>query len=63
MNENDFRDACAMLAMLGIVMRGIDEKIVDEVAKNAFVMADAMVKARNPEPEEGIVKIKRVRKS
>jgi len=59
MNDQDFRDACAMLAMLGIVMRGIDSDIVDDVAKNAFFMADAMVEARKANPEEGIVAIKK----
>ena len=59
MNDQDFRDACAMLAMLGIVMRGIDSDIVDDVAKNAFFMADTMVEARKANPEEGIVAIKK----
>ena len=64
MNDQDFRDACAMLAMLGIVMRGIDSDIVDDVAKNAFFMADAMVEARKAKPEEeGILAIKTKRKA
>ncbi len=64
MNDQDFRDACAMLAMLGIVMRGIDSDIVDDVAKNAFFMADAMVEARKAKPEEeGILAIKPTKKT
>jgi hypothetical protein len=62
MNESDFRDACAMLAMVGIIIRGniLSNKADD--AKEAFAIADHMLKARNPEPEEGIVAIKKTRK-
>ena len=41
-----------------------EEFLYADVARAAYNMADAMLKARNPEPEEGIVAIKkRVRKS
>lgn len=64
-NENDLRDCFAMFALVGIVIRGniLSNKADD--AKEAWAMADHMLKARHPEPEEeGIVAIKkRVRKS
>jgi len=54
-----------MFALVGIVIRGniLSNKADD--AKEAWTMADHMLKARHPEPEEeGIVAIKkRVRKS
>ena len=65
MNENDLRDCFAMFAMLGIVSRGIDGGIVDKVAHNAYVMADAMLEARSQEPREevGIVAAKPKRRT
>jgi hypothetical protein len=64
-NENDFRDACAMLVMVGLIIRGniLSDKSAD--AKEAFAIADHMLEARKGKPEEeGIVAIKkRVRKS
>lgn len=57
MNDQDLRDCFAMFAMMGIVSRGIDGDIVDKVANNAYVMADAMLEARKA--EEGIVAIKK----
>ena len=62
MNDEDLRDCFAMFTLCGIVMRGIDDKIIEDVAINDYKMADAMLEARKP-PEEGIVKIKRVRKT
>ena len=62
MNEQDLRDCFAMIAMMGIVSRGIDGDIVDKVANNAYVMADAMLEARKPKEESGIVAVKRGRK-
>ena len=52
MNENDLRDAFAMFTLCGIVMRGIGDEIIEEVAVNAYKMADAMLEARNKEPEQ-----------
>ena len=46
MNDQDLRDCFAMFTLCGIVMRGIGEDVVDEVAINAYKMADAMLKAR-----------------
>jgi hypothetical protein len=62
MNEEDLRDCFAMFTLCGIVMRGIGDNVIEEVASNAYKMADAMLEARKP-PEEGIVKIKRARKT
>jgi len=39
-------------------MRGIDDEIIEDVAINAYKMADAMLEARKPK-EEGLVAIKR----
>jgi hypothetical protein len=40
-------------------MRGIDDEIIEDVAVNAYKMADAMLEARNKkEPEIGIVAVK-----
>lgn len=62
MNENDLRDCFAMFALLRVsVWEG--EKAL--AAKECYEMADAMIEARKKESvsEEGIVKIKRTRKS
>jgi hypothetical protein len=59
MDDNDLRDCFAMFAMMGIVNRGINEGIVSKVAENAYVMADAMMEARKPQEETGIVKARR----
>ena len=63
MNEEDLRDCFAMFALLGIVFahKGEDS---ESASLTAYKYADAMLEARNKrEPEEGIVKIKRVRKT
>jgi len=62
MNEQDLRDCFAMFTLAGIVMRGIDNDMVEGVAKNAYKMADAMLEARRPKEESGIVAVKRGRK-
>lgn len=62
--DDDLRDLFAMFAMNGIVSMGIHREIVDEVAQNAYIMADAMMEARNKEEdyaEEGIAGIKKRR--
>lgn len=63
MNDDDFRDVCAMFTLCGIVMRGIGDEVIDEVARNAYKMADAMLEARKPKEETGITAVKRVRKT
>jgi hypothetical protein len=65
MNDDDFRDACAMLAMNGIIVRGgLHPELMPEdcIARRSYELADAMVQARKPK-EEGIVAIKRKVKS
>jgi hypothetical protein len=57
--DDDLRDCFAMFTLCGIVMRGIDDEIIEDVAVNAYKMADAMLEARNKkEPEIGIVAVK-----
>lgn len=65
MNDQDLRDCFAMFTLCGIVMRGIDDEIVEDVATNAYKMADAMLEARKATEEQGIAaaKPKRARKS
>ena len=64
MNDDDFRDACAMLAMVGVIIRGniLSNKADD--AKEAWAIADQMLEARNKTEEQGIAaaKPKRTRK-
>lgn len=50
MNENDFRDVCAML-----------RAVTGASAKECYEFADEMLEARKPK-EEGIAAVKRVRK-
>jgi hypothetical protein len=60
MNEKDLRDCFAMFTLCGIVMRGIDDEIIEDVATNAYKMADAMLEARNKDNNEelGIAAVK-----
>jgi hypothetical protein len=61
MNEKDLRDCFAMFTLCGIVMRGIDDEIIEDVATNAYKMADAMLEAmnkNNDEEELGIAAVK-----
>jgi len=51
-----------MFTLCGIVMRGIGDDVIEEVAQNAYKMADAMLEARKPK-EEGIAAVKRTRKT
>jgi len=63
MNENDLRDCFAMFALLGIVFahKGEDS---ESASLTAYEYADAMLEARNQEPEAevGIVAAKPRRK-
>jgi len=66
MNENDLRDCFAMFTLCGIVMRGIGDDVIEEVASNAYKMADAMLEARKAKKEvveEGIATVKLKRRS
>jgi hypothetical protein len=67
MNENDLRDCFAMFAMNGIIARGgLHPELMPEeaMARRSYEVADAMIKARNAEPEQevGIVAAKTRRK-
>ena len=62
MNDEDLRDCFAMFTLCGIVMRGIGDEVIEEVASNAYKMADAMIEARKPKEEDGIVAIKPTRR-
>jgi len=57
MDEEDLRDCFAMFTLCGIVMRGIGDEIIEEVAGNAYKMADAMLEARKPKEESGIAAV------
>jgi hypothetical protein len=61
MNEKDLRDCFAMFTLCGIVMRGIDDEIIEDVAINAYKMADAMLEAREQKSTVGLPAIKRKR--
>jgi hypothetical protein len=62
MNDQDLRDCFAMFTLCGIVMRGIDDEIIEVVATNAYKMADAMLEARRVKEEpQGIIAIKKKR--
>ena len=60
MNENDLRDCFAMFFGMGMVVAYKDSHMEKELADRAYVLADAMLKARTKEPEveEGIVAVK-----
>jgi hypothetical protein len=65
MNEQDLRDCFAMLSMVGLVMAYKDNHTESVLAERAYTIADAMLKARNAEPEQeiGIVAAKPRRKA
>jgi hypothetical protein len=62
MNDEDFRDACAMFAMVGLLFNENYE--ANCLSDMAFHIADKMVAQRNKEPEQevGIVAAKPRRK-
>ena len=57
MNEQDLRDCFAMFIVNGLISRA---SVFD--MKEVWEMADAMLEARNKEPEIGIVAVKSRRK-
>jgi len=63
MNEKDFRDVAAFFASLRIGLDGSEEVMLAS-AKRCYAFADAMLEARNAEPEQeiGIVAAKTRRK-
>jgi hypothetical protein len=60
-HESNLRDLAAMFAMLGLVQRMEPDMIIDNngIAQRAYYLADAMMKARVEEPEEGLAAIKK----
>jgi hypothetical protein len=51
MNESDFRDVAALMCMWALINQcGVDDE--DNCAMLAYRQADAMVRARNKEPEQ-----------
>jgi len=66
MNDQDLRDCFAMFAMNGIIARGgLHPELMPEdcIARRSYELADAMLKIRNPEAEEGIVAVKPKRRT
>jgi len=65
MNDQDYRDVCAMLAMNGIIVRGgLHPELMPEncIARRSYELADAMLEARRVKEEpQGIVAIKKKR--
>jgi uncharacterized protein (DUF849 family) len=74
MNENDLRDCFAMFALCGYTGRmgcnplergsicedgAFADNNAQAVAKASYIMADAMLEARKPKDETGIVAVKR----
>jgi len=57
MNEQDLRDCFAMFIVNGLLSRA---SVFD--AKEVWEIADAMLEARKPKEETGIVAVKRGRK-
>lgn len=65
MNDQDYRDVCAMFAMNGIIARGgLHPELMPEdcIARRSYELADAMLEARKPK-EAGITAIKRKAKA
>ena len=65
MNEQDLRDCFAMFAMNGLIHHYDFDRFKQDparVATYSYDMADAMLEARKPREESGIVAIKRTRK-
>ena len=60
MNEEDLRDCFAMFASVGWLMNGDYTK--EEIPALSYEMADAMLEARKPKDEAGIVTIKPARR-
>jgi hypothetical protein len=57
--DDDLRDCFAMFGMMGLVMAYKDNHPETTLAERAYIIADAMLEARNKiEPEVGIVAAK-----
>jgi hypothetical protein len=64
MNDEDYHAVCTMLAMLGFVSIGSPQNY-EGIARYSHLLADEMLKERQhrQEPEEGIVSIKKTRRT
>jgi hypothetical protein len=58
-SDDDFIDACAMLSLVGIIIRGNILSNHHEDAMEAYSRAQKMLEYRNMKDEEGIVSIKK----
>jgi len=58
MNDKDLRDCFAMFAMLGLISRASVWE-----PEEVWEIADAVIEARNSQPEVGLPAIKRRKKS
>jgi hypothetical protein len=57
--DDDLRDCFAMFGMMGLITAYKDSHPETTLAERAYVIADAMLEARNKkEPEVGIVAVK-----
>ena len=61
MNEQDLRDCFAMFASLRIGLDGSSDVMLAS-AERCYAFADAMLEARKPKEESGIIAVKRGRK-
>jgi hypothetical protein len=62
MNEEDLRDCFAMFAVVGVAHKGVYEEDIENIAKKAFMLADAMMEARkskesDDEEDVGIARV------
>lgn len=60
MNDQDFEDACAMLAMVGMIIAGKESDA--NIPERSFQFGKLMALARKPQEEDGIVAIKKRKK-
>jgi len=58
-SDDDFIDACAMLSLVGIIIRGNILSNHHEDAMEAYSRAHKLWEYRNVKDEEGIVSIKK----
>ena len=62
MNDQDYRDVCAMLAMNGLIARRIGGFETTDLTRESYEIADSMLEARRVKEEpQGIVAIKKKR--
>jgi hypothetical protein len=52
MNDEELRDCFAMFAVVGVAHKGVYEEDIDNIAKKAFMLADAMMEARKPKEKD-----------